>query len=258
MEMLFSTIEEMEKTKDGPGEYSPSERYNGTAYVTTEAGEYDKKIRRIYEAANLSQDQNCLKNPDVLLSYFVRFRDDKNRKLVAVRKAQHFKGILGKKLICITGDYLRMFSDDVFKLDNDFDLIMDSERTHVLRPTAFEALGELQEKILEAVSKNVEEIRSKILFVDFDEIETYAKDRVSAARLLASIKKHELLGIDESRFKAYCGNNKVKLGENNGKIKPDSGHELEFLRALDRRLFVVDYVPNNPERYSASNRTKVA
>lgn len=51
-------------------------------------------------------------------------------------------------------DALKLVEDRVFNLDTDFDLLIDPQRVHILRPSGFEFAGQLQGAILDAVPKN--------------------------------------------------------------------------------------------------------
>ncbi|MFO0754574.1 MAG: hypothetical protein U0411_14770 [Thermodesulfovibrionales bacterium] len=68
-------------------------------------------------------------------------------------------------------DTLEIIEDTVFRLDNDFDLLVDSANIHILRPSGFEFAGKLQQAILDAVPENIKAIRKDLTFVDFDDIE---------------------------------------------------------------------------------------
>ncbi len=58
----------------------------------------------------------------------------------------------------------------------------------LLRPSAFESLAELNQRVLESVPENVAAIASDLLFVDFSGVEDYAKSRPRAPSYLASIR----------------------------------------------------------------------
>ena len=60
-----------------------------------------------------------------------------------------------------------LVEDRIFKLDNDFDLLIDSDRLHIWRPKAFEVMNEMKQKILDAVQKNVSELKQEIPLCGF-------------------------------------------------------------------------------------------
>lgn len=71
---------------------------------------------------------------------------------------------------------MRIIPDTVFKLDNDFDLLIDDTNVHILRPSGFEFAGRLQQALLDAVPGNIEEIQRDLPFVDFADVKAYASN----------------------------------------------------------------------------------
>ena len=54
-----------------------------------------------------------------------------------------------------------------------------------------------------------------------------------------------------------CEQTGVDVIESNGTVSVATGHEMRFLEVLDRRLYAVDFVTGNPERYRASSRRQI-
>lgn len=155
-------------------------------------------------------------------------------------------------------DTLQIIEDTVFKLDNDFDLLIDSKSVHILRPSGFEFAGRLQQAILDAVPKNIQAIAKDLGFVEFDGVEAYAGKHPRAARHLASIRaQKETKSIDKSLLKRLCRQTGVEVTESKGKVGIAPGHEMGFLEVLDRRRYEVSLVKESPERYRASSRKKI-
>ncbi len=255
--MVRTTLDAMEKDKNGPKDYDPAEKHGSPEYLITGAGAWDPKIRAIHDADNLKPDQECLSDPDALLGYFAQLTDGQGRRLTALRKAQQFKGILKRTMLRFIDDALRIVPDTMFKLDNDFDLLMDAEWTHILRPGAFEALADLEKSVLAAVPSNVQKIETNLPFVDFKGIETYAKQRPRAARYLASIRQQRLAGMSKDRLKDQCTGTGAGFDEEDGRIVPTPGQEMAFLQVLDRRRYTVELIPDEPEPYAAASRERV-
>ena len=103
--------------------------------------------------------------------------------MTALRRATQFKGVLKNRLIRFVTDALKIVEDDIFKLDTDFDLLIDAQRVHILRPSGFEFAGQLQEAIMAAVPKNVTALKIDLGFVNFDVIENYASQHPRAGPL---------------------------------------------------------------------------
>lgn len=119
-------------------------------------------------------DGKVLSNPSNVFCYFTRLIDGESHRLTAVRRATAFKGVLKSRLLQFTTDALKIVEDKVFKLDSDFDLLIDDTGVSIFRPSGFEFVGDLQEAILAAAPANVKLIQTDLPFVDFTPIQTYA------------------------------------------------------------------------------------
>jgi hypothetical protein len=258
-EMVQATWAAMQNSEDGPAKYEPSEKHGGTEYLYLPlTDDMASSVRELHEATNLHIHGSALDEPSDVFCYFVRLTDNKNRRLTALRRASQFKGVLQKRLIRFVSDSLKLISDDVFKLDSDFDLLVDSTNVHILRPSGFESAGKLQQAILDAVPENIKAIRKDLAFVDFDGIEAYAAKRPRAARYLASIcAQSETKNIDKAALKKLCKSTGVEVRESNGKVAVSAGHEMGFLEVLDRRRYELELVKGQPERFKAASRTKL-
>lgn len=193
-DIVQATWDAMQEDKDGPLEYQPAEKHGSMEYLYLPLGDdLVSSIRELHEAANLGIDANALADPSDVFCYFARLTDRKKRHLTALRRATQFKGVLKSKgrLVRMLDDSLRIIEDTVFKLDNDFDLLVDSANVHILRPSGFEFAGKLEQAILDAVPENITAIRRDLTFVEFAGIEEYASKHPRAARYLASIRGQE-------------------------------------------------------------------
>jgi len=258
-EMVQATWDAMQEDEDGPAKYEPSEKHGSTEYLYLPvADDMASSVRKLHEATNLSTDGGSLDEPADVFCYFARLTDKKRRRLTALRRASQFKGVLKKRLIRFVSDSLKLIDDDVFKLDSDFDLLVDWANVHILRPSGFEFAGRLQQAILEAVPENIKAMRKDLPFVAFDGIEAYAGKHPRAARYLASIRgQEETRNIDRSLLKKLCKQTGVAVSESKGKVIVTDGHEMAFLEILDRRRYEVILVKEKPEQYRAASRRKI-
>jgi len=258
-EMIADTWEQMQANDEGPARYEPSERHASTEYLYIPLNdELAASIRDLHEAANLPLDADALADPAEVFCYFVRLTDNKGRRLSALRRATQFKGVLRSRLVRFVADSLKLVEDRVFKLDTDFDLLVDSINVHILRPSAFEFAGNLQEAVLEAVPQNIALIRKDLDFVDFTGIEEYAGKHPRAARYLASIRSQkETKNIDRTALRKHCEATGVDVKLRNGKLTVADGHEMGFLEVLDRRRYELELVKNAPERFRAGSRQRI-
>jgi hypothetical protein len=260
-EMVQATWDAMQKDEDGPAKYEPSEKHGSTEYLYLPLDdELAASVRELHEAESLNIDAAALTEPTDVFCYFARLTDKSKRRLTALRRATQFKGVLKSRnrLIRMLDDTLTIIEDSVFKLDNDFDLLVDGTNVHILRPSGFEFAGKLQQAILAAVPENIKAIQKDLAFVEFDGIEAYAGKHPRAARYLASVRSQgETKNIDKSLLKKLCKETGVEVTESKGKISITSGHEMGFLEVLDRRRYEVSLVRENPERYRAGSRRKI-
>lgn len=257
--MAAATWAAMPASVDGPQQYEPSEKYGSTEYIYLPLNDdLARSMRELHKAENLQVDVEALSDDEHMFCYFARMTDRRDRRLTALRRATQFKGVLKSRLIRLFTDALGIIEDRVFKLDVDFDLLVDRSRVHILRPSGFEFAGKLQEAILAAVSENVRAIRRDLRFVDLTTIRKYASTHPRAARYLASIRaQREARNVDKGALKRWCSANGVIVRERNGLIVVSKEHVMGFLEVLDRRRYEVDLVPGSPERFKAASRRKI-
>ncbi|HZH41893.1 MAG TPA: Kiwa anti-phage protein KwaB-like domain-containing protein [Gemmatimonadales bacterium] len=260
-EMVASTWESMQRDDGGPTQYEPSEKHGGTEYLYLPLkDDLAKSMRDLHDAANLPRNARALADPGAVFCYFARMTDNKGRRLTALRRATQFKGILKSKgrLVRMIDDSLRVVEDTVFKLDTDFDVLVDAANVHILRPSAFEFAGNLQDAVLAAVPQNIGAVQKDLPFVDFAGIEEYAGKHPRAARYLASIRSQkETKNIDRTALRALCKTNGVEVQVRNGKVTVADGHEMDFLEVLDRRRYQLELVKGSPERFRAGSRQRI-
>jgi hypothetical protein len=260
-EMAQATWAEMQEDDQGPSKYEPSEKHAATEYLYLPLDdELAASIRELHDASGLDIEASALADPTDVFCYFTRMTDQQQRRLTALRRATQFKGVLKSKnrLIRMIDDSLQIIEDTVFKLDSDFDILIDAKNVHILRPSGFEFAGKLQQAILDAVPENITAMQKDLTFVEFDGIRTYAGQHPRAARYLASIRAQaETKSIDKAFLKKLCKQTGVKVAESGGKITVAPGHEMGFLEVLDRRRYEVSLVKEKPELYRAGSRTKI-
>ncbi|MBU2858596.1 DUF4868 domain-containing protein [Acidithiobacillus ferrooxidans] len=258
-EMAEATWVALQELTNNPPKYEPSEKHAGIEYLHLPlADELAASMRELQEANNLPFDSMALNNPEIIFCYFARFTDNQGRRLTALRRATQFKGILKNRLIRFVTDALKIVEDNIFKLDTDFDLLIDAQNVHILRPSGFEFAGQLQKAIMAAVPNNVAAIKTDLNFVNFDVIETYASQHPRAARYLASIRSQgEAQNIDRGRLIQLCTHTGVETEEANGQITVAEKHVMGFLEVLDRRRYEIELVADAPEQYRAASRSKL-
>jgi len=258
-EVTVVTWGAMRELSEDPPMYDPSEKYASSEYVYLPLDhDLAKRMRELHQAQNLPIDMTALSDPAKVFCYFARMADNQDRHLTALRRATQFKGIVKSRLIRLVTDALKLIEDRVFKLDNDFDLLVDAKYVHILRPSGFEFAGKLQDAVLAAVPQNVMAIQRDLQFVEFGAIQDYASKHPRAARYLASIRaQKETSSIDKDALKKLCKDTGVETQEVNDKIPVQEGHVMGFLEVLDRRRYELELVRGSPERFKATRRQKI-
>lgn len=258
-EMSQATWDAMQEQAMTPSKYEPSEKYASCEHVYLPlTDQFASRMHDLHAANNLLTDGHALGNPSEVFCYFARFTDGQHRRLTALRRATQFKGVLKSRLIRLVSDALKFVEDKVFKLDVDFDLLIDAHNLHILRPSGFEFVGELQQAVLAAVPTNIEIIKHDLKFVDFSTIGEYASQHPRAARYLASIRaQKETKNIDKGLLKKHCKRMGIEIKDFKGKLIVEGDDVMRFLEVMDRRQYEVELVKGKPERFKAGSRSRL-
>lgn len=259
-EMAVKTWADMQSLDHEPPEYQPSEKYESREYIVLSLqSDLAARLKELHHAVNLDLDQQALNDPENIFCYFAKIRDGQGRSVTALKRATYFKGVLRSRLISAFGgsDALKIVEDKVFKLDHDFDLIIDDQRVHILHPSGFEFAGQLQAAILASVEGNIAALRQDLDFVRLDNVQEYVRTRPRAARYLASIRsQQDIARVDRVHLVQACLATGVEI-QDGAEIIVDEGHIMGFLEVLDRRRYEVKLVPNEPEQFRASSRRQI-
>ena len=259
-QMAIVTRDEMHEVRPNATAYEPSEKYDSPEHLFVPTDDdMASRFKQIHTASNIQPEATALADPSKIFCYFARFKFRRDKKhLTAVRRATSFKGILKSPLIRFFGESLRIVEEQTFKLDHDFDVLVDDDRVYILRPAGFEFVGQLDAEIAKAVPGNIQSVKADLPYVDFTAIQKYAIDHPRAARYLASIRSQKLAkGVDKAYLKKLCKSTKVVVRDMGGKLEVDPGSIMDFLGVLDRRLYQVELVKDSPESFRASSRSPI-
>lgn len=256
---ILDTTREALGLKDGGLEaFEPAQKYSATERLVAELDSpFMKKIKAIYLAENLQVNAQSMKETDSLAFYFAIFQDSKDEKLLAVRRAMQFKGVLKarNRLISLIDDTLQLVGDDVFKLDNDFDYLVFDGQVCIYRPSGFEYTAGIENEIAAKALEMTAEVAKSIPCVDFTDLTKYVSKHRRAARLIASLRARDDLHLTSStKLKKGCKQNGIEFTTSKGKIFPADGFELAFLELLDRRRYNVSLIDEQDEFYVAGSR----
>jgi len=265
-EMAYSTASQINcfQTNLDLQFYEPAEKYGAIEKLRYPVHDSDSDGDitpvRLFVANNLSTAENGLNYPTEIIFYFAFFRDQEDRKLLAIRRATQFKGVLKSKgrLIHWLDNTMKVVEDDVFKLDQDFDYLVTDDEIYILRPNGFEFTAAIDERLLEKSIQNTRELQNVIPFVQFEFLTEYVSKHKRAARLVAAIRsRNDLCYITKESLRAVCDQTGIVLEEIDGKLQPMNGQEIHFLMLLDRRRYCLSLIDNSPETYEAASRRKV-
>lgn len=258
LELVKLIWDEMQSDSGEPLTFDPSELYPHKKYVFVGRTEYeDSFFSELHLATGIVIGSNIIEDPHKNFCYYTRLKDKQNRYLTALRGTSQFKGSLSQrsKLVRLVADTLTIEEDNLFKLENDFDLLIDSEHIHVWKPSAFVSLGNLNQQIRDAVPTNISKIQQKMPYVHMESLNQYASKYLRAAKLLKSVCNQQLDDIVREELVKECGQSDVEVSQANGNLVVADGHEIGFLEILNRQRYSVSLVPGSRERYRATSRS---
>jgi len=217
------------------------------------------KIKKIYTEKNLSANPNALNNPSQVDYYFAKFKDTADRKYVGVRRANLFKGPVGKSLMHFASGVLTMLASDTFRLDTEFDFIIFPELIAIHTPKQFEAIADYGEELIRISPQHIAEIAKVVPFVDFDFATKKYESSARMRHLLAAVKSRaDVSTITQSMLKKACESQGIELVKIGKKIGPARSQEVDFLELLDRRRYNDPLIETDPSAYRAGARKLIA
>lgn len=255
-EMLNQTMNQLNINGEVLDKYDPADKYETNERLTTSLdSEYVSRLYQIYQSDNFEANSKALNEPQKLVCYFGTFHDDKGNKLMAFKKATYFKGEVKKRLVTFCNDSLKMVSDQVFKLDHDFDFVIFDNQVYIWRPSGFVFISELDEKISVSSIQNLQRLSQEISFINFATLQEFISTHKRAMRLIASLaSRNDLKDISLEKLKIVCSEGNIIYSLESDIITIEKGHEMEFLMLLDRRLYKIELIENKPEIYQAASR----
>ena len=239
--------------------FSPAEKYSGEEPCKLPLNTpYMVNLAAVMGLQNLPSSTNALQSIEELKYYYVIFTDGQNRHLTGFRRASTFKAVAKSRLAFVRNGLLTMVEGNVFRLDADFDYLVDADTIYILRNSGFEFTTDVHIQMLQAAASNAIAVAAKVTFLDMAGISSYASTHPRAARLLAAIRaRDDLPLINRGLLETACqqfGINVVKNAD--GTMTPISGHEYDFLLMIDRRAYTATLIPQQAERYEAASRTR--
>ena len=249
------------ENSDSQMHFDPAEKYAGNEYVVLPLQhELAVSLAELHKANNLPLYTPEFQRLKGAFCYFLRATDGSRRRITALNRASQFKTTLGRqgRLMVWASDSLRVIPDPVMQLNVGFDIVIDSKFIHIFHPASFRTLGNVEEEIAKAVPRNIEAISRATPYVNWGNVEEYATTHPRAASLLSSIRTNGYTeNLDKAALKSLCENTGVEIDESGGQIAVQQGEILAFLEVIDRRRYEIGLVPNTPEQYRASSRSRL-
>ena len=259
-QMVATTWEGMLEIADDPAPYEPSNLPAGRHHLSL--GIHDplsELFSDLNDVDNFPAGGDVLQEPRNVFCYFVRLTDAQGRRLLAMRRSSSFKGLLNLRgrLLRWADDALQVTEDNQFRLDYDFDLLVDANEVRVLYPAGLESIAQLQGAIKDAVPVNVATLSQSIPYVEFGPIQDFAANNIRAARMLSSIRNQGADGITLDSLQRTCADNRVVVHADNGRLRVHDDQILGFLETLDRRRFRSSLAPQQDEVFVAYGRKRI-
>jgi hypothetical protein len=258
-EMLHDTAAQLENDIDDHQEYELSEKYaSREALVGDLAADEMTMPRSLFDEEGWEPNPGVLAAPETVSYYFAVYRDNTHRKLIAVRRAAQFKGVVKSRLIRLFDDSLQLMEDRLFKLDRDFDFLITSQHVFILHPTGFENVAEIEELVTAKACEKARALGTQVRFADFTRIEAFVARHKRAARLVAALSARDgLAQIQRSRFISAAAETSVSIEDVGRKIGPALGSEIAFLELLDHRRYTTAIKTGPKEAFVANSRKQI-
>jgi len=257
-DMLSATVRQFDALAADAAEppFELSEKYAAReALVADLASDEMSTLRALHEEEGWPPRSVALREPADIAYYFAVFRDDRQRKLLGVRRAAQFKGVFKSRLIQLMDDSLTLVGDHVFKLDNEFDFLIAPQHVYILHPASVEHIAKIEELVAAKARDRALALAGVVKFADFGRIAEFVLHHKRAARLVVSLGSRPDLGrIRKSKFIALAADTDVAIEKGGKKIRPAVGAEIGFLELLDARRYTLTIKTGPKEAFVASSR----
>ena len=257
-EILDATLREFQNTNIE--EYSPTEKYNATDRLQISLdSEYARNIKEIYNLNNITIATEAIStNINLIEYYFVQYIDDLGNKLLGIKKATYFKSLTTKRnLLTLYNNSLKPANNQLFKLDNTFDILVYNNEIKIKNYLTFEYISQLSNIVKEKSIENINKIRTLVSFLKFsEESKNYIQSHIMATKLIASISKStDLDNLNIDNIRIACRRLQIDIGNSRNEVQLNPSNTMDFLKLLDRRLYSVN-LTGEEELYEARSKSK--
>jgi hypothetical protein len=257
-QVLDATLTAIEP-EDGWSPYELSEKYASKESLRADlAADAMASIRALHEEEGWPVRVGALGDPKKIAYYFAVFRDNRGRRLTAVRQATQFKGAFKGRFVSVIDDTLRLIPDRMFKLDDQFDFLIAGQYVFILHPAGFERIAEIEEFAAAEAHAMTLSLGTKVKFIEYAGLADYVAKHRRAARLVAALhSRTDLHTIKRSLFVKAAKECGIVLSENGRKVTPEKGSELGVLEMLDDRRYTTALKTGQKPAFVASSRRRL-
>jgi hypothetical protein len=215
-------------------------------------------VRALHEEEGWATNAGALDDPKKIVYYFGVFRDTSGRRLTAVRQATQFKGAFKGRFLSVIDNTLRMVTDRVFKLDDQFDFLITAQHVYILHPAGFERVAEIEKFAAQKARELTLALGMTVKFIDFSDLADYVAGHKRGARLIAALSiRTDLQAIKRSMFVKAAKEAGVLLKKKGRNLIPEKGSEIGCLEMLDDRRYTTALKPGPKPAFVASSRRRL-
>lgn len=257
-QVLETTLTEIEP-EGGWSPYELSEKYAPKESLRADlAADAMASVRALHEEEGWPVMVGALSDPKKIAYYFAVFRDNRGRRLTAVRQATQFKGAFKGRFVSVINDTLRLIPDRLFKLDDQFDFLIAGQHVYILHPAGFERIAEIEKFAAAKARSMMLALGRKVTFIECAGLADYVAKHRRAARLVAALhSRTDLNTIKRAFFVKAAKETGIVLIENGRKLTPAKGSELGVLEMLDDRRYTTALKPGQKPAFVASSRRRL-
>lgn len=261
-EMITGTVTALNVAQGDWQSYDISEDYGQRRRVyCSRDSEYMVVFSTIFEAGALDDLTNVQDHVGDIEYYFAEVTDNQNRKMIGVRKATQFKGTVKAKnrLVRMMDDTLSIIEDTVFKLDNEFDVLITDQNVYILNDATMQQIADITSRVAATAKDKIQSIEDTITFLDLSRIKEKIENHPRVARYAASISKNPLAAnFQRDKIEALAQRHGIVFKElETGKLQCRVQDEAKLMELLDARGYHLDLADNGGDPYRATGRQKV-
>ncbi|SMH45423.1 Kiwa anti-phage protein KwaB-like domain-containing protein [Mesorhizobium australicum] len=261
-EMIATTVALLNAAQGDWQAYDISEDYGQRRRIYCDRdNEYMAVFSTLFDAGALEDLTNLPDHVNDIDYYFAEITDVQSRRMVGVRKATQFKGTVKAKnrLVRMTNDTLSIIEDTVFKLDNEFDLLITDAHVYILNDSKMQQLADIISLVAATAKDKVQTIEDTITFLDLSRIKEKIEKHPRVARYAASIAQNPLIAnFQRAKVESLAQQHGIVFKElETGKLQCRVQDEAKLMELLDARRYHLDLADNGGDPYRATGRQKV-